>query len=119
MISEIIQGILEQICDSYGPVINSDTLPVAPFCIHEEKVEFPLRTKEGIYGFQYDLSVTIVGDNDSQVDPIMEGVLESLEQLSNNDVDDAWFEGSTGLQYDDEKKKFYNTLNFKVLTNNL
>ena len=119
MISATIQTVLQQICNSFSPVVNSDTLPATPFCVHEEKVSSPLRDKEGIYGFDYDLTVVVVGDTDSQVDPIVESIIETIEMLSNSTIDQASFESSTGLQYDNENKRFHNQLNFKLLTNNL
>lgn len=119
MISASIQSILQQICDSYGPVVNSDVLPATPFCVHEEKIGNTLRTKEGIYGFEYNVNVLVVGDSDTQIDPVVEQIVESLEMLSNSAIDESIFEGSSGLQYDLENKKFHNQLNFKVLTNNL
>lgn len=119
MINATIQAVLQQICNSFSPVINSDVLPATPFCVHDEKINTPLRTKEGIYGYEYDLTVVVVGDTDSQADPIVESIVEAIEMLTGNGIDQATFESSTGLEYDSENLKFHNQLSFKVVTFNL
>ncbi len=119
MISAKIQSMLQQICDSYGIVVNSDDLPVTPFCVHDEKLNTTLRTKEGVYAYEYDLGILIVGDSDAMLNPVVASVISALEGFSDSIIDNASLESSTGLQYDIDNHKFHNQLNFKVVTFNL
>lgn len=119
MIGTNIQSVLEQICDSYGTIINSDTLPMTPFCVHDENISETLRDKDGIYGFVHDVSIMIVGDDDAQLDPLVESVVETMELLSDGLIEETVFVSSSGLKLDEDKGKYYIELNFKCTTNNL
>ncbi len=119
MINIKIQSVLEAIVSSFSPVVNTDVLPVTPFCVHDTKVAATLRTKEGIYGFEYDLGVMVVGDTEEQIDPVVENIIDAIEMLSDGVIEECRFETMGGLQYDPDLLKFHNQLNFKVITNNL
>lgn len=119
MIKDNIQTVLEGILDSYSPVVNSDDLPQTPFCIHETKISETLRDKSGIYGYEYDLGVMIVGDSETQIDPMVEMVIDTLEMTIDDDIDEIRFTTMSGLQYDQDSNKFHNQLNFKCTTNKL
>lgn len=119
MIRDKIQTVLESLVSSYSPAVNTDVLPATPFCVHEEKIISTLRDKMGIYGFEYALGVLVIGDSDSQLDPIVENIIKTIEMLSDSVIEACTFENSDGLQYDEELLKYHHQLNFKVITNNL
>lgn len=119
MIKDKIQSVLEAIIPSFSPVVNSDKLPNTPFCVHDTKITNTFRDKQGIYGFEYELGVMVVGDTEAQIDPAVESIIETLEMTTDDVIEKCSFETMSGLQFDQDLLKYHNQLNFKVITNNL
>lgn len=122
MITDAIQSVLNNIVDSYSPIVDSDSMPAGAFAVHTEEVTDVLRDKEGIYGFEYAVNITIVADSQAVIDPLTLDITEAMEQLtgeiSGTTIEQSQFKSSMGATWDDDKKKYYDQLTFTVQTLN-
>lgn len=123
MITNAIQSILSPLINSFSPVVESDKIPDGLFCVHNESITDHLRDKEGEYGRIYDLSITLVGDSIAEIDDMVDEITDTLEAtegtIENALIDEIILKSTMGTTWDDEKKKYYNTINFSVETQNL
>lgn len=124
MITDAIQSILNTLgVNSFSPVVESDSIPEGLFCVHNESVTEALRDKEGTFGKIYDLSITLVANSVAEIDnmaDIINGTLEATNgKVENTLIDEIILKSTMGVIWDDEKKKYYNTINFSIETQNL
>ena len=123
MITDAIQSVLTPIVNAYSPIIESDVLPAGVFAVHHEDVIETLRDKEGIYGFVYSVLVTVVGDSQELMDPIIDTIILTFEiikdlSITGTLIDDVELKTTLGITWNDEKKKYYDELTFLFTTQN-
>lgn len=123
MITDAIQTILSPLVNSFSPIVESDNIPNGLFCVHNESVTETLRDKLCIYGKIHDLSITLIADSVTEIDDVVAEITATLEaakgEIENTQIDEIILKSTTGVIWDDEKKKYYNTINFSVETQNL
>lgn len=122
MITDAIQTILEDLVNSFSPIVESDIIPNGIFAVHQEDIAETFRDKEGIYGFIYNVQVSIIGDSQETMDPIIEDIINEIEattgEVNGTVIEESELNTSQGILWDDEKKKYYDKLNFLVQTKN-
>jgi len=122
MITEAIQLIIDAVVDSFSPIINSDKLDPGVLAVHQEEITQTLRDKKGIYGYEYTVTLTVIGDTQEEIDPIVEQITDLLESaegdVSGTIFEEVNFQSSLGVTWDDEKKKYYDQLTFLIQTKN-
>jgi hypothetical protein len=122
MITDAIQSILEPIVNSFSPIINSDKAPRGISVVHSEEFDGELRDKEGVYGYEYNLTVTVIGDSQDDVDPMVDQVIDALEEsigeFAGITIEEVITQSSKGVAWDDDKKKYFDEVIFYVQTKN-
>ena len=122
MITDAIQSLLSPLVNAYSPIIESDILPTGVFGVHHEDIVETFRDKEGIYGFNYNVIITIVGDTQEEIDPITDEIITAFEatnsEISGTLIDEVELKSSIGITWNDEKKKYYDELTFLFTTQN-
>ena len=120
MISEAIQTKVAGVVTNTFIHIAPETA-VAPFAVHSE-AGVPLRTKEGIEGYEYDVNVIIVTASASQRETYAAQVIAAIEALSGTTtnstaVDEARYI-SDNPAFDEELELYGTNMFFKVITSN-
>lgn len=122
MITDAIQSILDPLVNSYSPIIESDNLPEGVFAVHQEFILDTLKDKEEIYGFIYDVAVTVVSDSQEELDlainTLTEEIIEAQGDISGTIFEEVELKSTQGVTWDDEKKKYYDKITFTVQTKN-
>ncbi len=122
MITDAIQTILSPLVNSFSPIVETDVIPTGIFAVHQEDVADMLRDKEGIYGFIYNVQVTVIGESQEDMEPVIDDIITAFETVTGitngTIIEESQLNSSQGITWDDEKKKYYDKINFLVQTKN-
>lgn len=130
MIGEAIQAALAAIItNTFADVMNDDA--AVPYCLHTE-AETPVKLKEGLCGYTYNVEVFIVDQTPDLVKTLSVSVISALEALSGTsypdeedleegetatDIDEVIYEGDDP-GFDPESRMHGNLLTFTIETLN-
>lgn len=127
MIDAAIQTILTNAgYDSYNFVsIDPDKdlpMPARPFLVHKEQLDDTVRTKDGIEGYKYQVSIVVVHDKAidlhtlcATIATLMEGQTGLIEGTNFEFVE---YLGNDGIYQDQPRSPYYDNLIFAVETTN-
>lgn len=122
MITDAVQLLISPFVSSFSPIIESDELPAGVFAIHQEDIRNTLRDKDGIYGYEYNVQITVIGDSQDDIDPVTGLIIDLFEPLSGTYsetiIEEVNTSRSQGVTWDNEKKKYYDQITFSIATKN-
>lgn len=127
MISDAIQTILTAAGHSSFAHIaidpdNDMPMPPRPFVVHKEQQVEVIRSKDGIEGYVYEVALSIIDEEMESVNAIgqtLTTLMENTEGTFNNTIIELITDqGNDGVQQDEARAPYYDTLHFKVETLN-
>jgi hypothetical protein len=123
MMTDAIQSILSTIVNSYAVIVESDDIPSGTFAVHQEDLSASLRDKEGVFGYIYNVAITVVSESpddiDTKIAAIITAMIAASGTVSSTTIEEVLFSSSEGKAWDDEKKRYYDLITFSVETKNL
>lgn len=97
-------------------------MPARPFVVHGEQINDTIRCKSEILGYVYEVVINVVHNGTEQLSTLKNSIADLLESqqgtIQGTTIERVTYLGNDGVQQDEARAPYYDTLRFTVETIN-